>query len=75
MEYVYYLTHTIERPPEEDDDGIQIGIYSTREKAEEALRRASNKLERCSSHPDGFVIDRYKINERDCDTGFFTYWY
>lgn len=75
MEHIYELTHTIERPPEEDDDGIQIGIYSTREKAEEALQRAINKLERCSSHPDGFCIWPYKINERHCDDGFFTYWY
>jgi hypothetical protein len=25
MEHIYELTHTIERPPEEDDDGVQIG--------------------------------------------------
>jgi hypothetical protein len=75
MEYIYRLTHTIERPPEEDNDWIEIGIYSTKEKAEEAIQRASNKLERCSKYPESFCIDRCKINEHDCDTGFVTYWY
>jgi len=41
MEYVYRVTHEIERPPEEDADWIEIGIYSTQEKAKEAQQQAS----------------------------------
>jgi hypothetical protein len=33
--------HEIERPPEEDADWIEIGIYSTQEKAKEAQQQAS----------------------------------
>jgi hypothetical protein len=40
MEYVYRVTHEIERPPEEDADWIEIGIYSTQEKAKEAQQQA-----------------------------------
>ena len=75
MEYVYRLAHEIDITEEpEKDDWVDLGVYSTQEKAEEALERYK-KLARFSDHQDGFNIDKYKINEDNWTSGYATVWY
>ncbi len=75
MEYVYSLTHEvyiIEEP--EKDDWVDLGVYSTQEKAEEALGRFK-KLKRFEAYQDGFEICRCKINRDGWTSGYATVWY
>lgn len=43
-------------------DVKMIGVYSSREKAEQAIARAS-QLEGFRDHPDGFVVTPYTLGE------------
>ncbi len=75
MEYVYILAHEIDITEEpEKDDWVDLGVYSTQEKAEVALNRFK-KLERFAPYQDGFSISRYKINEDNWTSGYATVWY
>lgn len=75
MEYVYRLTHEIDIIEEpEKNDWIDLGVYSTQHKAEDALNRF-RKLARFEPYQDGFNIDRCKINKDNWTDGFFTYQY
>jgi hypothetical protein len=75
MEYVYRLTHEIDITEEpEKDDWVDLGVYSTQEKAEEALNRF-RKLKRFTAYQDGFDISRYKINKDSWTSGYATVWY
>ncbi|QOL20183.1 DUF7336 domain-containing protein [Candidatus Bodocaedibacter vickermanii] len=75
MEYVYRLTHEIDITEEpEKDDWVDIGVYSTQEKAEKALEKYK-KLARFTDYQDGFNIDKYKINEDNWTSGYATVWY
>ncbi|QOL19757.1 hypothetical protein [Candidatus Bodocaedibacter vickermanii] len=75
MEYVYSLWHEVDiiEEPEKDEETL-IGLYSTQEKAEEALSRFK-KLERFSAYPDGFGVHRCKINRDDWTSGYAPVWY
>ena len=74
MEYVYRLTHEIyiiEEP--EKDEWVDLGVYSTQDKAEEALNRLK-KLARFEKYQGGFHIDRCKINKDSWTDGYVTVW-
>jgi hypothetical protein len=54
-----------------EEDVKMIGVYSSLEQAEEAIERLSAKPG-FSDSPEGFVVDRYVLNE-DCWTeGYIT---
>jgi hypothetical protein len=57
------------------DDGEEsvktIGIYSTREKAEQAIERLRLRPGFCDA-PDGFVIDLYWVDQDGWEGGYVT---
>lgn len=75
MEYVYSLWYEVDiaEEPEKDEETL-IGLYSTQEKAEEALNRFK-KLKRLAAYPDGFGIHRCKINRDGWGSGYATVLY
>ena len=70
MKYVYKLLH--KRKIEKDIDGswicdtIGIGIYSTREKAEETIERYKH-ITGFKDYPDDFVVEEVEIDFDDYD--------
>ena len=68
--HVFLLFHTHELPGGEDDDKL-IGVYSSAEMAEGAKRRAL-MLPGFKDAPDGFVIDRYALDEDHWQEGYVT---
>jgi hypothetical protein len=64
---VYLLEHV--RDPDGDEDVKILGIYSTRDAAQEAIDR-SLKLPGFRDHPDGFNIDEYTVDRDYWETGF-----
>jgi hypothetical protein len=54
----------------ETDDKL-CGVFSTRERAEAAARHLTD-VEGFSSHPDGFLIDEYEVDQVHWETGFVT---
>ena len=64
---VYYLSH--EWYDGEYDYRMDIGYYSTQEKAEAALRLYMED-EELREHPDGFCIDDYALDEMYWTEGF-----
>ena len=58
--YVYYLSH--EWYDGEYDYVTNVGFYSTRKKANNAMKKYA-KSEEFKKHKDGFCIDQYLINE------------
>ena len=72
MKSVYYLQH--EWFDGEYDYPTDIAVYSTLEKAETALKKFK-KHPYFASHPEGFTISEYEINEDNWTEGFFIYKY
>ena len=68
--FVYLVEHAREINPDETEVKT-IGIYSTEEKARDAITRTS-KLVGFRDHPDGFTADKYLIDESRWDEGFLT---
>ncbi|MCD0490122.1 hypothetical protein LPB86_17915 [Pedobacter sp. MC2016-14] len=69
---VFLLWHThIDENLEGGEDSKLIGLYSSAEKAEEAKHR-SQLLEGFRDHIDGFLIDRYTIDQDNWTAGFVT---
>jgi hypothetical protein len=67
---VFVLQH-VHRLDNGEEDIKMIGVYSSLEQAEEAIKRLSAKPG-FSDSPEGFVVDRYILNE-DCWTeGYIT---
>jgi hypothetical protein len=57
---------------EDDSEDIKfIGVYSTFEKAEQAVRRLSMEVGFCDT-PEGFHISEYEIDEDHWTEGFIT---
>ena len=54
--------------PDNDDFKI-IGMYSSREHAEEAITRARNKPGFCK-YPEHFAIDEYRLDHDSWQEGF-----
>lgn len=72
MTSVFLLSHSYELP-DDDAEAIKIiGVYSTRENAEAAVRRLLPQPGFCD-HPDDFVIDEYTLDDDNWEEGFFSY--
>lgn len=69
MKYVYYLEHAYE-DKEEIEYVTDLGVYSTRKKANEALEKFKNEP-KFKDHPADFNIDKYAIDEPEWKEGFF----
>jgi len=54
-----------------DDDSKLIGVYSSKEKAEEAQQK-SKLLPGFKNSPDSFLIDKCKLDEDHWEEGFIT---
>lgn len=71
MKKVFLLQHSYER----DESGVEetklIGVYSTRERAEQAIVRLSN-VEGFRDYPDCFCVDGYEIDKDHWVDGFVT---
>jgi uncharacterized protein YdaU (DUF1376 family) len=66
--YIYLLSHDYETPTSLDN-GALLGIYAS----EADARKAKEQLVLMpgfNEHPNGFHIDRYKINEDHWTAGF-----
>ncbi|KAA9014275.1 MULTISPECIES: DUF7336 domain-containing protein [Sphingobium] len=68
--FVYLVEHAREINPDETDVKT-IGIYSSEEKAKEAIARIS-KLVGFRDHIEGFTADKYQIDEDHWEEGFHT---
>lgn len=64
MRFVYILTHSYE-----DGNDKQIGVYTSKEKAEEALERVRAQPG-FRDWPTGFFIDECELNKDNWDDGF-----
>ncbi len=67
---VHLLWHVHKLPHGEEDDKL-IGVYSSEEKAEQARVRAIAQPG-FRDVPDGFIIDRYTVDEDDWTEGYVT---
>jgi hypothetical protein len=67
---VYVVTHDYE-VPNSLNNGKLIGVYVTQQDAEAAISRLKN-LPGFTKYPDGFVIDKYTLNEDHWTSGFFS---
>ena len=81
MRTVYFLQHLYTLDKKEDITTVKsVGIYSTREKALEAVNRLAKMPGFCDSpnlidpevndKQDGFYIDPYEVNVNHMETGF-----
>ena len=70
MEYIFFLQHNYE--DDEYEIVTDIATYSSLEKAEEAVKKFRENP-KFKDYPDGFNIDRYKIDESEWGEGFFTW--
>ncbi|WP_454786547.1 DUF7336 domain-containing protein [Nocardia macrotermitis] len=66
MDYVYVVQHELD---DVSADVKLIGVYSSMESAEEAVDRLRRKPGFITS-PDGFIIDRYKLDRDHWADGF-----
>lgn len=69
MEHVYILEHTYEL--ESSEETKFIGVYSSVEKANEAIERLKVQPGFCA-HPDGFSINKCTIDRDGWTEGFIT---
>jgi hypothetical protein len=67
---VFLLWHVHKFPDGEEDEKL-IGVYSSRELAEQARERVSLQLG-FRDAPDGFLIDPYKLDEDHWTEGYVT---
>lgn len=72
IEFVYLLWHTHfnEKLPGGEDIKL-IGVYTSKENAEEAQSRAE-QLEGFKDHPKGFEISCNELNKDEWTSGFVT---
>ncbi|MGJ1228873.1 DUF7336 domain-containing protein [Sphingobacterium siyangense] len=72
MEHVFLLWHThFDESLDGGEDVKLIGVYSTKELAENALVRMS-KVEGFRDRTAGFEISEYKIDKDNWTSGFIT---
>lgn len=70
-ELVYRASHVHPHPADRDlDVSLDIGIYSTRDIAEEAVNRL-RKQRGFADYPDGFFIDAMELDVTAWDGGYF----
>ena len=68
MEVVYVLHH-VRSADEDGDDAKLIGVYGSRQAANDAIRRLADKPG-FREHPDGFVAERYELGKDHWTEGF-----
>lgn len=68
MTSVYVVQHTHAREGG-DEDVKFIGVYSSRDKADEAVARLSRQPG-FSDTPDGFSVDEYRLDQDQWAEGF-----
>jgi hypothetical protein len=68
MKIAFLLWHTRETTGF-GDDAKMIGVYSSEEAAQAAKRRSA-LLPGFRDHPDGFIIDRYQVDNDNWTEGF-----
>ena len=68
MASVFVLQHVHSREGSAEDVKF-IGVYSSREKAQEAVARMS-RLPGFADAPDGFAIDEYRIDQDQWVEGY-----
>lgn len=66
--FVLHHVHTFD---DDEEDVKLIGVYSTRERAQEAIKRTS-KLPGFCDAPEGFSIDPYILDEYYWAEGYIT---
>jgi len=66
---VYHLTHIRRSPEHLDSDTFDLGIYSSREKAEAAIALLRTKPG-FVDFPDDFCIDRELVDQIQWEEGF-----
>src|ERR1051325_8199517 len=66
---VYVLHHVYKR--DESEESKMLGVYSTRERAEEAIERLKVQPG-FVDYPTGFEIDPYNLDEDEWEEGFVT---
>ncbi|MGP5687138.1 DUF7336 domain-containing protein [Psychrobacter glacincola] len=69
MKSVYLLEHTVK---DLEDSTKMLGIYSTQEEAEKAIKFLSDKPGFKDS-PDDFLIDEYEVDKISWSEGFDLY--
>ena len=67
---VYLLQH-VAREGSDDEDVKVLGIYSSRSKANLATGRLV-RLAGFNQYPDGFHVDRYRLDRSEWTEGFMT---
>jgi hypothetical protein len=67
---VYLLQH-VAREGSEDEDVKTLGIFSSRKKAEDAIRRFRT-LAGFKRYPNGFYFSRFAVNQLQWLEGFVT---
>ena len=70
MANVFVLQHVHEREDGAEDVKF-IGVYSSREKAEEAAPRLA-RLPGFADAPDGFHVDEYRVDQDQWAEGYVT---
>ncbi len=70
MKTVYVLQH-VHSFDEGEEDVKFIGVYTSRENAQEAIRRLGRFPGFCES-PDGFSIDEYQLDKDQWIEGYVT---
>jgi hypothetical protein len=68
MKNVYILQHIVPRAPESENVKV-IGIYSSEQKAAEAIKRLKSKPG-FATVKEGFHIDKYELNKDHWTEGF-----
>lgn len=69
MTTVYVLWHVYELDPQQEEESKLIGIYSSEEKARDALARLRIQPG-FRDYPNGFVIDQAILDTDDWKEGF-----
>jgi len=67
MDTVYILWHSYE--DEDHVDSKLIGVYSSQKLAETAKKNVANQPG-FSTYPNGFIIDKYEVNQDGWAEGF-----
>ncbi len=70
MKSVYLLQHTYE--VNGYDETKVIGIYKTKEKAEETIAKL-RKLPGFEKYPDAFFVDEYELDQDHWTEGFISF--
>jgi hypothetical protein len=70
MKSVFLLQHSYERTEDCEETKI-IGIFSSKEKVEECIKKFK-ELDGFKDYPDCFFVDEYEIDKENWTEGFVT---